>query len=225
MGWFPAHLLLVPGLFSGSTGPTRHVTDITPDLAAFARGFTVSWSGLWYLSIPTYSIGKGWTMRRALTAAAAAAAITVLAAACGSSTQSGIRQLQQQGGAAPRVPGEHHARQRADRDQEGLLRQGSRQERDPEAVPVQHRHRGGHGPAGRPARRRLRRPEPGHQGLADLERQADQGHLRRRLGRRRAGGQEGHHQRRPSSRARSWPPRRSATPRTWRCATGSSSTT
>ena len=48
----------------------------------------------------------------------------------------------------------------------------------------------------------------------------DQGHLRRRLRRRRAGGQEGHHHGRPSSRARSWRPRRSATPRTWRCATG-----
>ena len=54
--------------------------------------------------------------------------------------------------------------------------------------------RGGDRAAGRPARRGLRRPEPGDQGLADLGRQADQDHLRGRLRRGRAGGQEGHHQ-------------------------------
>ncbi len=88
---------------------------------------------------------------------------------------------------------------------------------------LQHRHPGDHRPAGRPAGRGLRRPEPGHQRLAEVGRQRDQDHLRRghrrRLGRRQAGITSA-----ASSRARRWPRRRWATPRTWRCATGSSRT-
>jgi ABC-type phosphate/phosphonate transport system substrate-binding protein len=63
-------------------------------------------------------------------------------------------------------------------------------------------------------------PNPAIKACADPGRQAHQGHLRGRVRRGRAGRQEGHHERGSSSRASRWRPRRSATPRTWRCATG-----
>ena len=88
---------------------------------------------------------------------------------------------------------------------------------------VHHRDRGDHRDPGRPARRRLRRPEPGDQRLAEVQRQGHQDHLRRRH---RRGVRRGASRPSPaprSSRARRSPRRRSATPRTSRCATGSSS--
>ena len=70
-------------------------------------------------------------------------------------------------------------------------------------------------------RRHLHRPEPGDQRLRQVQRRGRADHLRRGLRRRRAGGQARHHHARPTSRARRSPPRSWATPRTWRCATGS----
>ena len=94
------------------------------------------------------------------------------------------------------LPHEHHPRLRSGRPERGLLHQGPRLRGHPEGHRVQHRDRGDHGPAGRPARRRLRRAEPGHQRLAEVERQRDQDHLgcrdRRCLDRRREGHYLGH---------------------------------
>ena len=73
-------------------------------------------------------------------------------------------------------------------------------------------------------RRHLHRPEPGDQRLGAVQGHRPQDHRGQHLGRRRPGGQARASTARPTSRARRSPPRSSATPRTSRCAPGSSRT-
>ena len=181
--------------------------------------------------MPTYSIGKGWTMRRATGRGRRGG--------CRHRTRRRLRVVRLRRPPAAPAPAPAAARRRQARStlrlgflenithasaliaiKQGYFTKEPRPERHAQAAPVQHRHRGGHRPAGRPAGRRLRRAEPGHQGLADLGRQA-----RSRSSPAPPRAAPTSWSRRaspppPSSRARSWPPRRWATPRTWRCGTG-----
>ena len=175
-------------------------------------------------------------MRSIMAGAAVLAGGALLIAGCssgGSSLSSAIvrrlRRLgkrrggERAGDRAARLPGEHHARACAYRGEERLLHQGARLGGHGEDDRVHQRHAGDDRDPGRPARRRLRGAEPGDQRLAEVRRPGHQDRLR---GGHRRGVRRGEARPSPpprSSRGSRWPAPRSATPRTWRCATGSSS--
>ena len=145
-------------------------------------------------------------MRRALIAAGVAAAATLLAAGCGSSGSSSSARPQ----AAPSAPvtlrlgflvNITHASALVG-IKEGFFTKDLGHGVTLKLTPFSTGTEESTALLAGPARRGLRGPESGDQGLADVGRQAHQGHLRRRVRRRRAGGQVQHHQRPHSSRAR-----------------------
>ena len=105
--------------------------------------------------------------------------------------------------------------------EDGLFQDALGDERDARPVDVQLRHRGHRGAVLRRHRRLVHRAQPGHQRLRPVRRRGPAHRRRHHVGRRLPRRPRGHRRPVRARRARRWPRRRSATPRTSPCGRGS----